>query len=195
MDIVTALRDRQIDVTADVMRCAVVVGDQGIGRAADVLSAIVVIVRRHRQKRARWRRSYPRGVAKPIGRPLIIVDALALLLDDVRHLVILAPGRRHKPKLIASAGVQDDRCEPRKARGDVVQHRNVDALEAFVGAPARAAREIGEPLAVAVIAKACIEIGQRRAADRCGDVAESIAFESAPRNDIEHAVGTIAVVG
>src|SRR4029453_12356274 len=76
-----------------------------------------------------------------------------------------------------------------------MNHRYVDALQAAIGPVAGAARKPREPLIVGVVPKARIETSLPViAVSRCR-VAELAALEPAPRDDVEHAVRAVAVVG
>ena len=147
--------------------------------------------RRHGQQRSAGKSAGPGERGRDVALALDVAHAGSELLGRVGNLVIVAARRDHRPQLVVGRGVVNQRAESAQAPHAVVVDQRPRGLQAVIGAIAVQAREPRQPLAM--VANAQLVVGLVKRAVGRGHVDLAVALEASARNDVEHAVGAVAV--
>src|SRR4051812_28023674 len=190
MCVVLLTTDAVCDVCPDVV-CAVIVlrADGCIVLAADIMSAIEMVIGRHSQQRSGTCRVDPGEIRKCIGGIFDIAYPEFLLLGNIRYLIVVSTRRAYESKLILWREIKDQRSKSRKAGPEVVKDFEIWSLKPQVSAVATGAAEICKPIGMA--AEAQVFIGLMKAPVRRYKFTKTVCFEPGSRNHVKHAIAAI----
>ena len=164
-----------------------------VERPAVVVGGIAVIERRHRQHRARSERANPREVHERVRFALDVRRARRLSLGSVGHLIPVTPEGGDEPQLVVRVAVEDQGPEAAQPGLAIVEDLGRRGRQPEVAPIARHARVVREPLRVT--AEAELIVGLEVAARAQDDLRIVVTLEPGARNDVEHAVGAVAIFG
>ncbi len=180
-------------LSTDVLRGAMVGGDDRIVGAAVERGTIVVVERRDRQERARADRVQPRHIDEPVTLALLVADAGVLVVWRLGNLEAIAAHGRHDAQLIRRVRLVNPRTEAADTAGVVVNRISHGRLQSEI-------RPVGvdtdvERRSIRVIAETDLIVRLAEAAVIRDQLRFAIALESRSRDDVEDAVQPIPELG